>query len=238
MEEERLQKFLANSGVASRRQCEQYILQGRVSVNGEIVTQLGVKVTQNDVIEFDNKVIKPISKEEYVYIMLNKPLGYVTTVSDERGRKTVLDLVDIDKRIVPIGRLDMYTSGLLLLTNNGDLVYELTHPKHEVSKTYEVSIDKDINNQELEMLRNPMDIDGYMTKGASVKIVERLPQKVLLHITISEGRNRQVRKMIEKIDHRVLYLKRIAIGGLNMENLGLGKWKYLHDSDIKKIYNR
>lgn len=238
MEEERLQKFLANSGVASRRQCEQYILQGRVSVNGEIVTQLGVKVTQNDVIEFDNKVIKPISKEEYVYIMLNKPLGYVTTVSDEQGRKTVLDLVDIDKRIVPIGRLDMYTSGLLLLTNNGDLVYELTHPKHEVSKTYEVSIDKDINNQELEMLRNPMDIDGYMTKGASVKIVERLPQKVLLHITISEGRNRQVRKMIEKIDHRVLYLKRIAIGGLNMENLGLGKWKYLHDSDIKKIYNR
>lgn len=236
--EERLQKFLANAGVASRRQCEQYILQGRVSVNGTVVTQLGVKVNKDDVVKFNNKVVKPINKEEYIYIMLNKPLGYVTTLADEQGRKTVLDLIKIDKRVVPVGRLDMYTSGMLILTNDGDLVYELTHPKHEIAKTYEVSIDKDITNEELEILRNPMDIDGYITKGAIVKVVERLPQKVLLHITISEGRNRQVRKMIEQIQHRVLYLKRIAIGKLQMENLGLGKWKYLRDSDIKKIYNK
>lgn len=236
MEEERLQKFLANAGVASRRQCEQYILEGKVKVNEKVVTTLGTKVTSDDIVRFNNKVVEPVIKKEYVYIMLNKPLGYVTTVSDEQGRKTVLDLVKLDKRIVPVGRLDMYTSGLLLLTNDGDMVFELTHPKHEVSKTYEVSIDKDITDEELEILRNPMNIEGYITKGAMVKIVERRPEKVILHITISEGRNRQVRKMIEQIGHRVLYLKRIAIGSLRMDNLGLGKWRYLNSNDIKKIY--
>lgn len=236
--EERLQKFLANAGVASRRQCEQYILQGKVSVNGEIVTQLGVKVSEKDIVKYNNRIIKGVNKEDFVYIMLNKPLGYVTTVADEQGRKTVLDLVKIQKRVVPVGRLDMYTSGMLLLTNDGDLVYELTHPKHEISKTYEVSIDKEISQEEMNILKNPMNIDGYITKGANVKIVEKLPEKVILHITISEGRNRQVRKMIEQIGHRVLYLKRIAIGNLKMQDLGLGKWKYLTDNDLKKIYNK
>ena len=130
----------------------------------------------------------------------------------------------------------MYTSGMLLLTNDGDLVYELTHPKHEISKTYEVSIDKDITKEELEILKNPMDIDGYITKGATVEIIKKHPEKVILHITISEGRNRQVRKMIEQIGHRVLYLKRIAIGQLTMKDLPLGKWRYINEGDIKKIY--
>lgn len=234
--EERLQKFLAGAGVASRRQCEKYILEGKVKVNDKIVTELGTKVTENDIVKFNNKVVKHIEKKEYVYIMLNKPLGFVTTVSDEQGRKTVLDLVKVDKRVVPVGRLDMYTSGMLLLTNDGDLVYELTHPKHEISKTYEVSIDKDITKEELETLKNPMDIDGYITKGATVEIIKKHPEKVILHITISEGRNRQVRKMIEQIGHRVLYLKRIAIGQLTMKDLPLGKWRYINEGDIKKIY--
>ena len=234
--EERLQKFLAGAGVASRRQCEKYILEGKVKVNDKIVTELGTKVTENDIVKFNNKVVKHIEKKEYVYIMLNKPLGFVTTVSDEQGRKTVLDLVKVDKRVVPVGRLDMYTSGMLLLTNDGDLVYELTHPKHEISKTYEVSIDKDITKEELEILKNPMDIDGYITKGATVEIIKKHPEKVILHITISEGRNRQVRKMIEQIGHRVLYLKRIAIGQLTMKDLPLGKWRYINEGDIKKIY--
>lgn len=234
--EERLQKFLANAGVASRRQCEQYILDGKVKVNGKIVRELGTKVTQKDEVMYNGKIIKHIQKEEYVYIMLNKPLGFVTTVSDEKGRKTVLDLVKVDKRVVPVGRLDMYTSGLLLLTNDGDLVYELTHPKHEISKTYEVSIDKNITKEELEILKNPMNIDGYITKGADVQILKQHPEKVILHITIAEGRNRQVRKMIEQIGHRVLYLKRISIGKLTMNDLGLGKWRYLTKTDVKKIY--
>lgn len=234
--EERLQKFLAGAGIASRRQCEKYILEGKVKVNDKTITELGTKVTEKDIVKFNNKVVKHIEKKEYVYIMLNKPLGYVTTVSDEQGRKTVLDLVRVDKRVVPVGRLDMYTSGLLLLTNDGQLVYELTHPKHEISKTYEVSIDKDITKEELETLKNPMDIDGYITKGATVEIIKKHPEKVILHITISEGRNRQVRKMIEQIGHRVLYLKRIAIGKLNMQELPLGKWRYINEGDIKKIY--
>ncbi len=233
--EERLQKFLANAGIDSRRKCEEYILQGKVKVNDIVIKELGTKVTERDIVKYNNKIVNHIQKEDYVYILLNKPLGYVTTVSDEQDRKTVMDLVKVSKKVVPIGRLDMYTSGMLLLSNDGDFVYELTHPKHEVSKTYEVNVDKELTKEEIEILKNPMDIDGYMTKGATVKTLKK-GEKFLLHITIAEGRNRQVRKMIENINHRVLYLKRIAIGNLYMDDLGLGKWIYLKQKDIQKIY--
>ncbi len=233
--EERLQKFLAECGVGSRRKCEQYILDGKVKVNDIVITELGCKVNEDDIVKYNNKIVK--KEEEKVYIMLNKPLGYVTTLSDEQDRKTVKDLVKVKQRVVPVGRLDMYTSGMLLLTNDGDFVYELTHPKHDVSKTYEVYVDGIVTDQELEILQNPMDIDGYITKGAKVEIKEKTDEGIKLYITISEGRNRQVRKMIELIEHKVKYLKRIAIGGLEMGYLSLGKWKYLDENDIKKIYN-
>lgn len=232
--EERLQKYLAQCGIASRRKCEEYILQGRVKVNDEVVTQLGFKIKDKDIVKFNNKVVR-IEKNK-VYIMLNKPLGYVTTLKDEQGRKTVKNLVKTKERVVPVGRLDMYTSGLLLLTNDGDFVYELTHPKHEVTKTYEVCIDGDITEEEINILINPMNIDGYVTKGAKVNIIEKLKNKTKLTIQISEGRNRQVRKMIEQINHKIMYLKRIAIGNLKMENIPLGKWRFLSKSDIRKIY--
>ena len=232
--EERLQKYLAQCGIASRRKCEEYILQGKVKVNDEVVTQLGFKIKDKDIVKFNNKVVR-IEKNK-VYIMLNKPLGYVTTLKDEQGRKTVKNLVKTKERVVPVGRLDMYTSGLLLLTNDGDFVYELTHPKHEVTKTYEVCIDGDITEEEINILINPMNIDGYVTKGAKVNIIEKLKNKTKLTIQISEGRNRQVRKMIEQINHKVMYLKRIAIGNLKMENIPLGKWRFLSKSDIRKIY--
>lgn len=232
--EERLQKYLAQCGIASRRKCEEYILQGKVKVNDEVVTQLGFKIKDKDIVKFNNKVVR-IEKNK-VYIMLNKPLGYVTTLKDEQGRKTVKNLVKTKERVVPVGRLDMYTSGLLLLTNDGDFVYELTHPKHEVTKSYEVCIDGDITEEEINILINPMNIDGYVTKGAKVNIIEKLKNKTKLTIQISEGRNRQVRKMIEQINHKVMYLKRIAIGNLKMENIPLGKWRFLSKSDIRKIY--
>ena len=234
--EERLQKYLASCGIASRRTCEQYILDGKVKVNNIVITELGFKVNENDVVKYNNKVVK--KEENKVYIILNKPLGYVTTLHDEENRKTVKHLVKTQERVVPVGRLDMYTSGMLLLTNDGDFVYELTHPKHDITKTYEVCIDTEITDEELEILKNPMDIDGYVTKGAKVIVIEKLPKKSKLHITISEGRNRQVRKMIEKINHRIMYLKRIAIGNLKMENIPLGKWRYLNENDLRKIYQK
>ena len=232
--EERLQKYLASCGIASRRKCEEYILQGKVKVNDEVITTLGVKITDKDIVKFNNKIVR--EEKTKVYIMLNKPLGYVTTLKDEQGRKTVKNLVKTKERVVPVGRLDMYTSGLLLLTNDGDFVYELTHPKHEITKTYEVCINGDITDEEVLILTNPMDIDGYVTKGAKVEVIDRLKVKTKLTIQISEGRNRQVRKMIEKINHKVMYLKRIAIGNLKMEDVPLGKWKFLSKSDIRKIY--
>ena len=151
MEEMRLQKYLAECGVASRRKCEQYILDGKVKVNGNIVTELGTKVNKNDIVEFQKKKVK--IQDEKIYILLNKPIGYVTTVKDQFKRDTVLDLVKINKRIVPVGRLDMYTSGALILTNDGDFVNVLTHPKHEIKKTYNVTVAGKVIAEEVELLK-------------------------------------------------------------------------------------
>ena len=167
-EKERLQKFMAECGIASRRRCEEIILQKKVKVNGQVITELGVKVDNNDVVEYDGKII---SKEnEKVYILLNKPIGYVTTVDDQFSRDTVLDLVKVNERIVPVGRLDMYTSGAIILTNDGDFVYKVTHPKHEIEKTYNVTIKGIITKEEVETLSNGVDIGDYITKKAKVKI--------------------------------------------------------------------
>ena len=234
--EERLQKYLANCGVASRRKCEEYILQGKVKVNGEIITELGTKInSEKDVIEFENKKVKENTK--YVYILLNKPIGYVTTADDQFGRDTVLDLVKIKERIVPVGRLDMYTSGALILTNDGDFVYKVTHPKHEIEKTYTVTVKGIVQNSEVEKLRQGVQIEDYITKPAKVKILKTDVEKDIsrLEITIHEGKNRQVRKMCEAVGRKVLALHRSKIGNIAVKDLELGKWRYLTSKEVERI---
>ena len=234
--EERLQKYLAECGVASRRKCEELILQGKVKVNNQIVTELGVKVNpEKDIVKFEDKEVKPTSK--MVYILLNKPIGYVTTADDQFGRDTVLDLVKVKERIVPVGRLDMYTSGALILTNDGDFVYKVTHPKHEIEKTYTVTVKGIIKNEEVEQLRKGVKIDDYITKPAKVKILKTDTEKNIsrLEIVIHEGKNRQVRKMCELVGHKVLALHRSKIAGIGVKDIPLGKWRFMKEKEIRKI---
>ena len=234
--EERLQKYLANCGVASRRKCEEYILEGKVKVNGKIVTELGTKINpEKDIIEFENRIVRENSN--YVYILLNKPIGYVTTSDDQFGRDTVLDLVKIRERIVPVGRLDMYTSGALILTNDGDFVYKVTHPKHEIEKTYTVTLKGIVQNNEVEQLRQGVQIEDYITKPAKVKILKTDTEKNIsrLEITIHEGKNRQVRKMCEAVGRKVLALHRSKIGNIGVKDLEIGKWRYLNLREIEKL---
>lgn len=237
--EERLQKYLANCGVASRRKCEEYILQGKVKVNGEIVTELGTKIDpEKDIIEFENKKVKENAK--HVYILLNKPIGYVTTADDQFGRNTVLDLVKVKERIVPVGRLDMYTSGALILTNDGDFVYKVTHPKHEIEKTYTVTLKGIVQNGEIEQLRQGVQIEDYITKPAKVKILKTDVEKDIsrLEITIHEGKNRQVRKMCEAVGRKVLALHRSKIGDIAVKDLELGKWRYLSSKEVERLIDK
>ena len=240
MEEEsiRLQKFLANSGIASRRKCEEIILEGKVSVNGQIVKELGTKVNPTvDKVEYCGKQVSISNK--FVYILLNKPIGYVTTAKDQFNRDSVLDLVKVKERIVPVGRLDMYTSGALILTNDGDFVYKVTHPKHEITKTYTVTVRGIIENEAVEKLKNGVEIEEYKTRPAKVKILKTDEDKNIsrLEITIHEGKNRQVRKMCEAVGSKVVALHRSKIGDIGVKNLKLGTWRYLKDFEVKKILN-
>lgn len=236
MEEIRLQKFLAECGIASRRKCEQYILDGKVKVNGEIITELGTKVNKNDIVEFENKKVE--IQDEKIYILLNKPIGYVTTVKDQFQRDTVLDLVKTKKRIVPVGRLDMYTSGALILTNDGDFVNILTHPKHEIEKTYNVTVSGKITDDDINILKNGVEIDDkYITRPAKVKILKIDEEKNIsrIQITIHEGKNRQVRKMCEAIGKKVIALHRSKIGNINVKDLKLGTWRYLTKKEVDNL---
>ncbi len=239
MEEVRLQKFLADSGIASRRKCEEYILQGKVKVNGKVISKLGTKINiENDVVEFENKKIKNNSKK--IYILLNKPIGYVTTVKDQFERDTVLNLVKVKERIVPVGRLDMYTSGALILTNDGEFVNKLTHPSHEINKTYNVTVKGIITNEDINNLENGVIIDeDYKTKPANVKILKIEKEKNIsrIQITIHEGKNRQVRKMCSAINKKVLALHRAKIGQITVNNLEIGKWRYLTQSEVESFKN-
>ena len=236
MEEERLQKFLANSGIASRRKCEEYILKGKVSVNGKIVDELGTKINPDkDVVKYNGKIVKKTDKK--VYILLNKPIDYVTTVKDQFDRQTVLDLIDIPEKVVPVGRLDMYTSGALLLTNDGDFVYKVTHPKYEIEKTYTVTIRGIATQDDVKKLENGVKIDDYVSGKAKVKILKTDEEKNFsrLQITIHEGKNRQVRKMCEAIDKKVLALHRRRIGNLDVKNIEIGKWRYLNKKEVEEL---
>lgn len=234
----RLQKFLANSGVASRRKCEELILDGKVSVNGQIVKELGTKVNPAvDKIEYCGNPV--FSSNKFVYILLNKPIGYVTTAKDQFDRDSVLDLVKVKERVVPVGRLDMYTSGALILTNDGDFVYKVTHPKHEITKTYTATVRGIIENDAVEKLRNGVEIEDYKTRPAKVKILKTDEEKNIsrLEITIHEGKNRQVRKMCEAVGSKVVALHRSKIGDIGVKDLKLGTWRYLKDFEVKEILN-
>lgn len=234
----RLQKYMAEAGIASRRKAEELILEGKVKVNGKIVDELGIKIVPNkDIVEYNGK--KVVLEKEYVYILLNKPIGYVTTVKDQFNRDSILDLVKTNKRIVPVGRLDMYTSGAIILTNDGDFVYKVTHPKHEIEKTYTVTIKGIVKNNEVEELKKGVKIEDYITKPAKVKILKTDEEKNIsrLEITIHEGKNRQVRKMCEAIGHKVLALHRSKIAGIGVKDLELGKWRYLTKNEVRKILN-
>ena len=232
----RLQKFLANSGVASRRKCEELILEGKISVNGKVIKELGTKIDPAvDKVTYCGKLIH--NTEKLVYILLNKPIGYVTTASDQFNRDTVLDLVKVKERVVPVGRLDMHTSGALILTNDGDFVYRVTHPKHEITKTYTVTLKGIIDNQAVDKLRNGVEIDNYVTRPAKVKILKTDEEKGIsrLEITIHEGKNRQVRKMCEAVGSKVIALHRSKIGDIGVKDLKLGNWRYLNKSEIKRF---
>lgn len=237
MEEVRLQKYMAECGVASRRKCEEYILAGRVKVNGKTVDTLGTKVVEGrDSILFDGKEIKP--QKNNVYILLNKPVGYVTTAKDQFSRETVLDLIKgVDQRIVPVGRLDMYTSGALILTNDGDFIYQVTHPKHEIDKTYQATLKGMVTKEEIEKLEKGVEIDGYRTRPAKVKILKIDAEKQVsrLQIVIHEGKNRQVRKMCEAIDKKVMALHRSKIGMISVKDMKIGQWRYLKKGEIEKL---
>lgn len=232
--EERLQKYLADCGIASRRKCEELILNGKVEVNGVVVTTLGTKVTDKDKIKYNGKEVKKV--EEKVYILLNKPIGYVTTVKDQFNRDTVLDLIKCNKRIVPVGRLDMYTSGALILTNDGNFVNKLTHPKNEINKTYNATVTGIVSQEDIKKLSEGVLIDDeYKTKPAKVKILKIDEEKNIsrIQITIHEGKNRQVRKMCEAIGKKVLALHRSKIGNIDVKDLKLGEWRYLTRKEVE-----
>lgn len=233
----RLQKFLADSGIASRRKCEKIILEGRVKVNTKVVTELGTKVNPyKDFIEVDGKVLK--RQEDKIYMLLNKPIGYVTTVRDQFKRPTVMDLLKgIQTRIVPVGRLDMYTSGALILSNDGEFINKITHPSHEVDKTYNVTIKGKINQEEIEQLKKGVDIGDYVTKPAKVKILKIDENKNIsrIQITIHEGKNRQIRRMCKAINKSVIGLHRAAIGNITVKNLKLGEYRSLNNKEIEDL---
>ena len=236
MEEIRLQKYIADCGITSRRKAEELIKQGKIKVNGQIVHELGTKINpQKDIVLYQDKKIK--EKQKNVYILLNKPIGYVTTVKDQFERPSVLDLVKVKQRVVPVGRLDMYTSGALILTNDGDFVYQVTHPKHEIDKTYTVTIKGIVTEQDVELLKNGVKIEDYTTKPAKVKILKTDLEKNTsrLEITIHEGKNRQIRKMCEAVGYPVLALHRSKISGVDVKDLPLGKWRFLSKQEVERI---
>jgi len=235
MKKMRLQKYMAKSGVASRRKSEEIILAARVKVNDIVVKELGTKVDpKRDIIKVDGKTIR--LEEKKVYIMLNKPKGYVTTLKDEHGEKIVLDLIQgIEERIFPIGRLDKDTTGLLLMTNDGDLAHKLTHPSNEVPKKYIALVEGVPNSKKLNRFRKGLRIDGRITSKAYIRILRKQKDSSVLEISIHEGRNRQVRKMCEYIRHPVIELKRIGIGDLRLGDLQLGEWRYLTEKEIRYL---
>lgn len=234
--EERLQKYMASCGIASRRKCEELILQGKVKVNDVLITELGTKINiEKDIVKYNGKIIKP--EEEKVYIMLNKPEGYITSVKDEKGRKTVLDIVKVKERIYPIGRLDYDSSGLLLLTNDGDIYNKIIHPRVKINKKYLVNIKGSLSEDDIEKLETGINIGDYVTAPAYVKVISEKETTSLVEITIHEGKNRQIRRMCSALNHDVLTLKRISIGEIKLGYLNRGEYRYLTEKELSYLKN-
>ena len=229
----RINKFISGSGITSRRKSDELIQQGRVSVNSKPVNELGVKIDpQKDIVKVDGEVIR--NKTKFIYILLNKPAGYITSVSDDKNRRTVMDLVGLNQRIYPVGRLDYETEGLLLLTNDGELANRLMHPKFGIKKTYLVKLNKPIEERTMHLLERGVFVDGRKTAPAKVIIVPNTG-KMQIKITIHEGRNRQVRKMMESVGLFVRKLKRTEYANLNDTGLKMGGWRYLNPNEISQI---
>lgn len=232
--EERLQKYMAKCGVASRRKCEELILAGKVTVNGVKITELGTKVNiDTDVVKYNGNIIT--LEETKRYIILNKPKGIITSVKDEKNRKTVIDIVTVDERIYPIGRLDYDSSGLLLLTNDGDLYNNVIHPRKSLYKTYIVKVHGTFSEEELSKFKSGVDIGGYVTAPAKIETLWNDSRISKIKVSIMEGKNRQIRKMCSALNHEVIELKRIAIGDLLLGELPQGNWRELTSKELEYL---
>ena len=232
----RINKFLAYSGVASRRAADEMIKDGVVKINGKVCEPGDDVDISSDHVTVNGKVVNVVKK--YDYYIMNKPKGYVCTVKDDKGRKTVMDLMPKNaKRLFPVGRLDYDTEGLLILTNDGDLTYKLTHPKNEVPKTYLVKTEKTVSDDDLSKLRSGIYFDGVKTKKCNVRLIETTKTGSKLHITITEGRNRQVRKMFEAVNNNVDFLKRIKVGDLTLTGLDRGEVRQLSAREVDYLLN-
>ena len=232
---DRLQKVIANSGVASRRKAEELISQGKVSVNGEVITELGTKVSEKDEILVNGIAI---NREEKVYYLLNKPREVISSAHDEHNRKTVVDLIDEDKRIYPVGRLDYDTTGLIILTNDGELTNLLTHPSNEIDKVYVAKIKGTLTPSEIMALKKGVVIDDFKTSKSKVKVksIDKKNDTSIVEIIIHEGKNHQVKKMFEAVNHEVLKLKRERIGFLDLTGLNSGEYRKLNHKEVSKLY--
>lgn len=227
----RINKYIAEAGVCSRRAADKLIADGAVKVNGRVCRELGKDINiYNDSVTVNG--VRAVLPSEYTYIMFNKPKGCVTTSSDDKGRKTIFDYINIDKRLFSVGRLDYDTEGLLLLTDDGELAYKLTHPSHEIDKTYHLSVEGEVKEGDLAVLRKGVEIDGVKTKPCRIKFLEFSDGLSKIEITIHEGRNRQIRKMFESKGYNIVFLRRISVGNLRLGGLGRCMHRPLRDDEI------
>lgn len=230
----RLNKYIADAGICSRRKADELIKNGGVKVNGAVVREPGMQVEGGDVVQVNGKTIEGVGKK--IYVAVNKPVGYITSMDDDRDRLTVAELVtDIPERLFPVGRLDYNTSGLLIMTNDGQLTYTLTHPKHEVYKTYIAKVAGVISEARIAKLRRGVDIGGFITSPARVKVIKQMPRHAIVEISIREGKNRQVRKMFAAVGNKVQQLERVAIGEIKLGRLMEGHYRKLNREEIEYL---
>ena len=233
---ERLQKYLSSCGIASRRKSEELILAGKVKVNGKVVTELGTKVSEKDEVEVENMEVYRKEKE---YYLLYKPEKTICSVSDEKGRTTIVDLIETNEKIFPVGRLDYDTTGLILLTNDGELTNKLTHPKGFVEKTYIAKVSGIVTGKEIHELEEGIELEGVKTKKARAKLkkIDKKNNKSYVELTITEGRNHQVKNMFAALGHKVLKLKRISYAFFNLEGMKIGEYRRLTTKEVEQLYN-